>query len=248
MNKEIWLLLLVGHVLGDFYFQTENMAKKKENNIKYVIIHGLWYFAAMIVCTCMWMSVEMFVCVTVAAMIHCLIDIIKFIYLRKKGGQTKTMERRIFLLDQLLHMITLCAIGCYCVMSKVPIEMNLVCQVFFNTMGIHIMHVFSWLVAILLIHKPANIIIQKIIIVYKPDSIASETRANNAGRMIGTLERLIMLILISLNQYAAIGLVLTAKSIARYNRISEDSEFSEYYLLGTLCSVMLAIICSFLVI
>lgn len=32
---------------------------------------------------------------------------------------------------------------------------------------------------------------------------------------------------------SAIGLVLTAKSIARYGRISKEKNFAEYYLLGT---------------
>ena len=39
-------------------------------------------------------------------------------------------------------------------------------------------------------------------------------------------------------QYSAVGLVLTAKSIARYDRISKDQSFAEYYLLGTLLSTI----------
>lgn len=34
---------------------------------------------------------------------------------------------------------------------------------------------------------------------------------------------------------------MTAKSIARYDRISKDQEFAEYYLLGTLLSTICAI-------
>lgn len=40
-------------------------------------------------------------------------------------------------------------------------------------------------------------------------------------------------------QYAAIGFVLAAKSVARYDRISKDQVFAEYYLLGTLLSTLL---------
>ena len=35
--------------------------------------------------------------------------------------------------------------------------------------------------------------------------------------------------------------LFTAKSIARYKKIADDPEFSEYYLLGTLLSAMLVI-------
>ena len=55
-----------------------------------------------------------------------------------------------------------------------------------------------------------------------------------------------MLFFLLIKQYSSVGLVLTAKSIARYNKISEDKEFAEYYLLGTLlstiCVLMISII------
>ncbi len=61
------------------------------------------------------------------------------------------------------------------------------------------------------------------------------------------LERLIIVIFLSINQYSAIGLVLTAKSIARYDRISNDQAFAEYYLLGTLLSTIMVIVTYLLV-
>jgi hypothetical protein len=61
------------------------------------------------------------------------------------------------------------------------------------------------------------------------------------------LERLIIVIFLSINQYSAIGLVLTAKSIARYDRISKDQAFAEYYLLGTLLSSIMVIVTYLLV-
>jgi hypothetical protein len=39
----------------------------------------------------------------------------------------------------------------------------------------------------------------------------------------------------------AIGFVLTAKSIARFKEF-DDREFAEYYLIGTLASMLLAVI------
>lgn len=41
-----------------------------------------------------------------------------------------------------------------------------------------------------------------------------------------------MLFFLLIKQYSSVELVLTTKSIARYNKISEDKEFAEYYLLG----------------
>ncbi len=70
---------------------------------------------------------------------------------------------------------------------------------------------------------------------------------NNARRFIGTIERIIMLIFLSIGQYSAIGLVLTAKSIARYDKIAKEPEFAEYYLLGTLLSTLAVVITSFII-
>lgn len=47
-----------------------------------------------------------------------------------------------------------------------------------------------------------------------------------------------MLFFLSIQQYSSVGFILTAKSIARYNKISEDQAFAEYYLLGTLLSTI----------
>lgn len=59
-----------------------------------------------------------------------------------------------------------------------------------------------------------------------------------AGATIGLLERIVMSICIIFNQFASIGLVFTAKSIARYNKISESPTFAEYYLIGSLFSIL----------
>ncbi|MCS7215970.1 MAG: hypothetical protein N2042_02570 [Thermodesulfovibrio sp.] len=63
-----------------------------------------------------------------------------------------------------------------------------------------------------------------------------------AGMIIGILERAIILTFILLEEYTAVGIVLTAKSIARFEEL-KDREFSEYYLIGTLSSFFFSIIC-----
>lgn len=61
---------------------------------------------------------------------------------------------------------------------------------------------------------------------------------SGAGAMVGNLERLIIGIFLILGQYAAIALVFTAKSIARYDMISKNQGFAEYYLIGSLFSMI----------
>lgn len=112
----------------------------------------------------------------------------------------------------------------------------------------------QWGLMFLLLGKPTNLIIrelngkEKIKQLVQTDQVpvlkASDRYPEyvNAGSLIGTLERLLIAIMILLGQYAAIGLIFTAKSITRYDRISKDPSFAEYYLVGTLMSALFAIV------
>ena len=62
-----------------------------------------------------------------------------------------------------------------------------------------------------------------------------------AGRTIGILERMLITPLIFVGAYEAVGLALAAKSIARFDQL-RDRRFAEYYLIGTLASVALAVV------
>lgn len=57
MFKEYFLLLLLGHIIGDFYTQTSKVAKKKKDKLEWVFIHGLLYFLTVMVVSIPVMSV-----------------------------------------------------------------------------------------------------------------------------------------------------------------------------------------------
>jgi hypothetical protein len=61
------------------------------------------------------------------------------------------------------------------------------------------------------------------------------------GRAIGALERAIGLTLVLLGQFGALGLIIAAKSLARFKAL-EDREFAEYFLVGTLSSLLVALL------
>jgi len=60
------------------------------------------------------------------------------------------------------------------------------------------------------------------------------------GATIGALERLLIVALVLSGAEAAVGFVIAAKTIARFRQL-DDRGFAEYYLLGTLASVSVAI-------
>jgi hypothetical protein len=59
------------------------------------------------------------------------------------------------------------------------------------------------------------------------------------GRIIGVLERLLVFFLVVQGQWGAVGLVVAAKSIIRFKDL-EQRNFAEYYLIGTLTSLLVA--------
>ena len=60
------------------------------------------------------------------------------------------------------------------------------------------------------------------------------------GEAIGVLERLLIVTFMLTGAEAAVGFVIAAKTLARFKQL-DDRGFAEYYLLGTLASVSVAI-------
>ncbi|MCK4397828.1 MAG: hypothetical protein KAV25_02420 [Methanophagales archaeon] len=63
----------------------------------------------------------------------------------------------------------------------------------------------------------------------------------SAGMVIGIVERVMVLTFVLVNQYTAITVIFAAKSIARFNEL-KDRKMAEYYLIGTLVSITLALL------
>jgi hypothetical protein len=80
-----------------------------------------------------------------------------------------------------------------------------------------------------------------------PPTAPTPTAAAPPGRVgeaIGILERLLIVTLVLAGAEAGIGLVIAAKTLARFKQL-DDRDFAEYYLLGTLASVAVATISAF---
>ena len=67
----------------------------------------------------------------------------------------------------------------------------------------------------------------------------SDEKEYNRGRIIGYLERVTFFFFITQAQYAALGFVISAKTLARFKALDER-KFAEYFIIGTLLSVVIA--------
>ncbi len=61
----------------------------------------------------------------------------------------------------------------------------------------------------------------------------------NRGRVIGALERILCYFLVLQGAYSALGFLIAAKGMTRFKQL-DNREFAEYFLIGTLLSVLLA--------
>ena len=74
----------------------------------------------------------------------------------------------------------------------------------------------------------------------------SDERGFNAGALIGTIERWLILLFVCLGRYDALGLLIAAKSIIRFSE--KDTAKTEYVLAGTLLSIFIAVLAGMMVI
>ena len=238
-----YTLMLLSHTLGDYYFQPQAMAKLKSRSTWYVLIHAGVYAAVMFLSVLLYPCRAYFNAVIIAAATHAMIDVIKQLILNhyaKLSILTVRQDRLAYLIDQVLHMtiILACALltkawegGNSAALAALSEELPVV-------IGIDGYELLSIVCALLAVMKPANVFIQKVLVTEKPND-ETRTRLRYGGR-IGSLERIVSVVMMYLGQYAAIALVFTAKSVVRFKDF-ENRDFAEYYLYGTLMSVVTAV-------
>jgi hypothetical protein len=72
-------------------------------------------------------------------------------------------------------------------------------------------------------------------------TVPAEEGAPDAGHAIGVLERFIVYVFVLAGHWAAAAHVVAVKSLARWESLKER-RFAEYYLVGTLTSVLVAVL------
>lgn len=242
----VFIIMLVGHVLGDFYFQTNKMVKNRKKHFSAVVKHSLIYFSvitAILICGIPMSPQRITLCAT-TSMAHFLIDSLKFVYQTHEASFPEWFKKNLFILDQLTHIISL--VVCWLIWGK-----SLGVRWFISQEMTHLPDLpITIFLGFLLIMRPVSIFIaENLLPNYKsPKSVTLTDNdvLQNAGRIIGYLERIIVFILLLYQQFSTIAFVLTAKSVARYKDIENNRASAEYYLIGTLMSVSCTLVISFL--
>lgn len=227
----LFVKLLLAHLLGDFLLQPTTWVLDKENKKQksiylyvHTLIHGIvaWILVGEI--SFGWFALLL-------ALLHGCIDFLKLRF------QKKETKRIWFVVDQILHLITIILIA--------SLYQNMLFDsTLFNNQ--------FWIVltGILFLSTPTSIIIQNIISIWTPENKnKKDDSLQNAGNYIGILERLFVFCFILTGHFEAIGFLLAAKSIFRFGDLKEakDRKLTEYVLIGTLLSFGIALLTGLLV-
>lgn len=221
---QLIILQFIAHLLSDFILQPQNWCDKKD---KKIFTPYLFYHGAIVLITSYILSFDFgfWKAAILLTLIHFIIDGVKSYIIPKAKIES------LFFTDQFLHLITIIGIV----------------LIYDCTFGIHFLFeletkTLAIIAGFLLCTKPANIIIKFLFRAFSIETPVESTDNGeekslpNAGKLIGITERLIALALILLGQYEAVGLIIAAKSILRFNATQK----SEYVLVGTLLSFGIA--------
>ena len=284
----IVLLLVLAHLIADFWLQTDLMVKNKMKQLKKHILHHL--ITTGLVLTIIWgyhlhftnitgylLFPLVFICMT-----HLIIDVLKIKLLDTiKTTDTNSLKKLwFFILDQLLHVAML-LITCivFFDMEATTMMANLIESGGTSSLGIANVLLFVIIIFILATSVSGHII--KLLVGSLPSNLAnfegeftvknkalefndrnklkSESRfteeyqyftysnpLHSRGKLIGYIERLLVILLTVVGAYPSIAFIIAAKSIARFKQL-DDRNWAEYFLLGTLSSIFLGLMLGLLV-
>lgn len=224
------LKLLLAHFMGDFVFQPRHWVKgklQKKGRSKYLYLHiGVHLLVLLLL-----LQFQHLGAIMVIAATHYLIDLGK-LYLTNPINY-----RWLFVVDQVLHLLVLCGVlyGVY------PFQID-----FSQVFDEKTLLVITFVVFVTYV---CGIIMRMLLAPYidevaKSDEPGEGGSLKNAGTYIGMLERLFVFGFILIQQWAAIGLLIAAKSVFRFGDLNKgkNRKLTEYVLIGTLLSFGLAIL------
>lgn len=220
------IYMLIGHILGDFYFQNNKLAKAKKTSLQYVMIHNALYGIGLLMGLLMILvyrkitMVDLY-CWVILWILHGVIDTLKYFL----GNKNKFTNRWIFIIDQILHIMSILVVTHLLGMTSTHITLKFVLMM-------------------LLVGKPGNILLLLFINRYDPTHYSNkpEKSVKGAGMYIGISERLLFIIFLATNNFTGIPVVLSIKAFSRYKKVVDEPIFAEYFAIGTFTSLLITLI------
>jgi hypothetical protein len=239
------LSLYLAHLLTDFVFQSNRLvAQKRRGAFSAYLRHGLIHYLSAVVINGFLLrgsiiSLRTHIVIAALTVVHLLIDFAKI----KLASKFPVCDgSRAYVSDQALHFFTVCLAAWFLTPALPFGELGAALQNFraipnrfLAVPVIYVGVVFGggYLIRVLVRSLAEGLK------GHSPDRPSEQLQ--NAGLYIGWLERFLVVTALLLQSPATVGLILTAKSIARYPEFKSE-RFAEYFLIGTLLSISIALV------
>jgi len=237
----LFLAIYLAHLLGDFVFQTTRLVFKKHRGDWHgYVVHGVTHYVLLLAIVALAdphrFPTPSFQLVAVSlSVIHLLVDWAKISSTKSRLLPDNAL---VFLLDQAIHLLTVIGAVFFLVHPSVQPFVSWLTRI----RSIQEKILLVTVVYVLVIFGGGYLIRALIAHLWKEEQ-GKETKEHeeviNAGLYIGWLERFLVLTALFLQSPATVGFILAAKSIARYPEL-KSVRFAEYFLIGTLLSVAIA--------
>ena len=227
----LFLFLILGHVFGDFYLQTNEMASNKSKHfLRHITIYTL-----ILVMIYLLLNGSDFVFIFGGAVFlsHLIIDGFNRYVIINLHDKYNWIQVVVFLVDQISHILVL------------VIFLNYFNRIYFDLNSANNYLLFITVVSYLIM--PSSIIVNKVIAMINDDESNNSFKLDE-GTIIGILERLLIFVMGITGNLSGIGFLIAAKTMVRYGEFDDKngkvSAFRAKYLIGTLTSVLLGVIFS----
>jgi hypothetical protein len=218
---ETFLALLTAHLTADFVLQTEWMVARKRNP-GVLTLHGLVVFAATAAALGGALPLALGL-----ALAHVAIDTVKV--------HLAPLRLSTFLADQAAHLATLAVAA-----ALMPGALAAGAWGAWPPPAMQGAVVLCGFIVATLAGGPAVGLLMA-----RFKASAAPGGLENAGRIIGLLERALIFLMVMIDEPTAIGFLIAAKSILRFDTVSRDQQISEYVIIGTLASFGWALVAAF---
>jgi hypothetical protein len=241
MIYQLILFQFIAHLLADFIFQPHGWTLSKSSKI--ISWHHIYH--VIVVFLFSWLlsfDFSFWKAALMLTLLHFITDVLKS-YLQIRSRKLKE-GKNYFFADQFVHLVILLSIS-------IIYFQNYEFKPVYELPLKHILIIAGFIFCA----KPANIIIKNIFIAFSietphpnfyensNEAVNEEITLPNAGKLIGIMERFLVLSLVLIGQYSAVGLIIAAKSILRY----KSTQKNEYILVGTLLSFGIAVLLGILI-
>jgi hypothetical protein len=240
-----FLAVYLGYLLTDFVFQTTRLVEqKRRGKASGYLLHGLIHYFSAVIITGFVLRGSILLprthlVILGLTFVHLLIDLAKIEFAGRHPASDGSLA---YVGDQLLHFLTV-VLAAWLLTPAVPFSelSNLLQQsraLPNKVLAVPVIYVGVVFGGGYLI----RFLVRSLATGVKSHSHErTSEQLQNAGLYIGWLERFLVITALLLQSPATVGLILTAKSIARYPEFKSE-RFAEYFLIGTLLSISIALV------